>query len=128
MSSDLSLTILSGRLAVCRLPAEAQIPDWAHSGELSAIVRTGDELSIVCEQTSVPAQIKAEKNWRAFKVQGPLEFSQVGVLAALAQPLAQAGVSIFAVSTYDTDYVLVKEHSINQVVQVLRQSGFTVFT
>jgi len=93
---------------------------------LSSIVRTEDELSIVCEQHLVPAQIKAERNWRAFKVQGPLEFTQVGVLAALAQPLAQAGVSIFAISTFDTDYVLVKEQSLDQAVHVLRQSGFTV--
>lgn len=128
MIPDLSLTLLVGRLAVCRLPAAAQIPDWAHSGELSAIVRTRDELSIVCEQHFVPEQTKVERNWRAFKVHGPLEFSQVGVLAALAQPLAQAGVSIFAISTFDTDYILVKEHSIDQAVHVFRQSGFTVVT
>ena len=128
MNPGLSLTLLAGNLAVCQLPADAQIPDWAYSGELSVIVRTRDELSLVCEQHFVPAQIRVEKNWRAFKVQGPLDFSQVGVLAALAQSLAQAKVSIFAISTFDTDYVLVKEHSIDLAVQALRQSGFHVST
>jgi len=128
MIPNLSLTLLAGKLAVCQLPATAQIPDWAYSGEMSVIVRTRDELSIVCEQHFVPVQIRAEKNWRAFKVRGPLDFSQVGVLAALAQSLAQAQVSIFAISTFDTDYVLVKEHSIDLAVQALRQSGFHVAT
>jgi len=126
MNPDLALTLLQSKLAVCQLAAAAQIPDWAYTGQFSAIVKTQEELSLVCEQNLVPAQIKAERNWRAFKVQGPLEFTQVGVLAALAQPLAQAGVSIFAISTFDTDYVLVKEQSLDQAVRVLRQSGFTV--
>jgi hypothetical protein len=126
MNPDLSLTLLQSKLAVCQLAAAAKIPDWAYTGQFSAIVKTQEELSLVCEQNLVPAQIKAERNWRAFKVQGPLEFTQVGVLAALAQPLAKAGVSIFAISTFDTDYVLVKEQSLDQAVRVLRQSGFTV--
>jgi uncharacterized protein len=129
MTPDLQLTLLSSKLAVCRLSAEAQIPDWAYpGGELLAIVRTRDELSVVCEQRFVPPQIKAERDWRALKVQGPLDFSQVGVLAALALPLAQAGVSIFAISTFDTDYVLVKDQVLGQAVQILRQSGITIST
>lgn len=123
---ELTLILLESKLAVCQLPAEAPIPEWAFAGEFSAIVKTPDELSIVCEQRLVPTQIRVENGWRAFKVQGPLDFSQVGVLAGIARPLAQAGVSIFVISTFDTDYLLVKEVFLDQSVRVLRQNGFTM--
>lgn len=124
--TDLPLIILPERLAVCRLPVEADIPDWARPGDLLAIVRTNNELSVVCNERYVPPEVRAERGWRALQVQGPLEFAMVGVLASLAVPLARAGVSIFAVSTFDTDYVLFKEDALDRAVSALTQAGFLV--
>ena len=120
------LTVLAQRTAICRLAPEEEIPSWVQNDGLTALVRTPDEFSVVCDERSVPDYIKVEKGWRIFKVQGPLEFSQVGVLAAIAMPLAQAGVSIFAMSTFDTDYILVKESSLVMAINALRNAGHEV--
>jgi len=126
LETDLPLVILPDRLAVCRLAADALFPDWARPGYLLALVRTPDELSVVCEERLVPPEVKAERGWRAFQVQGPLDFSLVGVLAALLTPLGMAGVSVFALSTFETDYILVKENSLERAIQALVQAGFLV--
>ncbi len=126
VATDIPLVILPGRLAVCRLPAEAPFPEWAVPGDLLALVRTPDELSVVCQERLVPPEIKAERGWRLLQVQGPLDFSLVGVLAAIVTPLAEAGISIFALSTYETDYVLVKESLLERAIQALTQAGFLV--
>ena len=105
------MKVLDGRLSVCRLPASDRVPSWAlelHEGFVS-ITRTPDELSIVCPEEAVPPDTTVEEGFRALVVPGPIPFTETGVLAALAAPLAAAGISIFAVSTYDTDYVLVRE-------------------
>lgn len=125
-ATDLPLIILAERLAVCRLPAEAPYPDWARPGELLALVQTGDELSVVCTERYVPPDVRAERGWRALQVQGPLDFALVGVLASIVVPLARAGISIFALSTFDTDYVLVKEEALDRAVSALTQAGFLV--
>jgi hypothetical protein len=126
METDLPLVILPNRLAVCRLAADAPFPDWARLGYLLALVRTPDELSVVCEERLVPPEIRAERGWRALQIQGALDFSLVGVLAAILAPLAQAGVSIFTVSTYETDYILVKEGALERAVLSLTQAGYLV--
>jgi hypothetical protein len=93
---------------------------------LQAIIRTTDELCIICNENNVPANITAEPNWRALKVQGPLVFSEVGVIASLANPLAEAGVSIFVISTFETDYILVKKRDLEAAVEKLREAGHSV--
>jgi enamine deaminase RidA (YjgF/YER057c/UK114 family) len=107
----MDLTVLPEPLAICRLPASARIPSWAleEHESLSAITRAPGELSIVCPEEAVPPDVQYEGGWRALQVPGPIPFETTGVLASIAQPLAAAGISIFAISTYDTDYVLVKE-------------------
>jgi hypothetical protein len=122
----LDLTPLPERLAVCRLPADAPLPAWAMTGPWSSITRTADELSIVCREREAPGDVIAERGWRALKVAGPLDFGLTGVLAALAGPLAEAGVSLFAVSTYDTDYVLVKADRLAEAVRALIAAGHRV--
>jgi len=119
--SKLSLSVLPETLAVCRLEKDAQIPSWATNNPVFfSITRTRDELSIVCDQSVVPEDIQnVEKNWRALKVEGPLDFSLTGILASLAQPLAEAEISIFAISTFDTDYVLTKSENLEATVKVL---------
>lgn len=123
---NIPLSVLRVRLAVCRLPAEAAWPDWAMEGTLLALVRTPQEVSIVCEERYVPPEVKAERGWRALRVEGPLDFSLVGILASITAPLAAAGVSIFALSTFDTDYVLVKETSLEKTRQALELAGLQV--
>jgi len=120
------LSVLAQRVAICRLSPDEEFPPWVQNVGLTAFVRTPDEFSVVCDERSVPDHIKAEKGWRILKVQGPLEFSQVGVLAAIAMPLAQAGVSIFAISTFDTDYILVKDTTLMLAIVVLRNTGHDV--
>jgi enamine deaminase RidA (YjgF/YER057c/UK114 family) len=117
----MNVTVLPELLAVCRLGAADRVPSWAlelHEG-LVSITRTPDELSVVCPDEAVPPDVEVEAGWRALKVPGPIPFDQVGVLAGLAAPLAAAGISIFAVSTYDTDYVLVKEADLERALAAL---------
>jgi hypothetical protein len=122
----LSLILSSNRLAVCRLDGDAPVPDWALRPGWFSITRTEEELSVVCPQVLVPESIRAERGWRALRIAGVLDLSQVGVLASLASPLAGAGISLFALSTYDTDYLLVKEHDLSRAVEVLVAAGHAV--
>lgn len=124
--SPLTLFLLPETFAVCRLPAGAALPPWATSGSLYAVTRTADELSIVCVQTQVPDGVVCQPGWRCLQVAGPLDFALTGVLASLAGPLAAAGVSIFAISTYDTDYLLLPGSALAGAVTALRNAGHTV--
>jgi hypothetical protein len=104
------------------------LPPWARprEGEFLSITRTRDELSIIVAQSRAAAAVKCEPNWRAFKVRGPLDFSQVGIIAGLSGALADAGVSIFALSTYDTDYVLVKQGDLDRAASALGRAGYPI--
>ena len=105
------LQALAGRYAVARLPAEEPLPAWAAlsaTGELVSITRTDDELSIVCAEGAVPAEVRAERDFVGWRVAGVVDFAATGVLSSLTAPLAAAGVSVFALSTFDTDYLLVR--------------------
>lgn len=114
-------------LGVVRLDAGATIPDWAIQAKgFTSITRTAEELSIVCLEGQIPKEAKKEMGYQAFKVEGPLDFALTGILASIATPLAQAGISIFAVSTFDTDYILVKKDKAAQATSVLRTAGHTV--
>lgn len=122
----LDLILLPSTFAVCKLPADAPIPGWAADGTLSSITRTADELSIVCEELRVPQGVKCELQWKCFRVAGSMPFSMVGVLAALVQPLADVGISMFAVSTFDTDYVFVKADDLEKAQRVLKEAGHSI--
>jgi hypothetical protein len=122
----LHLTLLPAQFAICRLPAGSALPEWATPGALSSVSWTADETSVVCEQTSVPAGVKCDGGWRAFKVAGPMDFDLPGILLSIAKPLADAEIGILAVSTFDTDYVLVKEATFEAAVVALREYGHTV--
>jgi hypothetical protein len=122
----LTLSLLSDSYAICRLPASAALPGWALIGPFYAVTRTREELSIVCHEHVVPPGVTCARGWRGLMVAGPLEFGLTGVLANLAVPLAEAGVSIFAISTYDTDYLLVREHQLVTALDALRRAGHTI--
>jgi uncharacterized protein len=118
---------MPGALAIARLEAGAPAPAWASAGgPLVAVVRTAAELSVVCEEGAVPDGVRATRDWRAIEVSGPLDLAMTGVLVSVAVPLADAGVPIFAVSTYDTDYVLVPGARLHDAVAALRAAGHHV--
>jgi hypothetical protein len=123
---NLNLSVLPSRYAICRLSPEAPIPDWAKADDFLSITRTGDELSIVCLETGVPEGVNADRGWRCFKLEGPLDLSLTGILASLLGPLAEARIGIFAVSTFDTDYLLVKDENLARATTVLIQSGHRI--
>lgn len=125
MKTSLSFEELSGRYAVCRLAPGEPVPAWVPSGGVVSCTRTHDELSIVCMEGSVPPDVQAERGWRGFRIRGALDFSLVGVLAEVAQCLADAGISLFCLSTYDTDYFLVKEDAFDRAKEHLVGRGHT---
>ncbi len=125
-STHLNLSILPDMYAVCQMPSKTPIPVWATASSFYSVTQTSDETSIVCESKEVPAGVKAKLNWRMIKVEGHLDFSLTGILASLTVPLANAQISVFVVSTFDTDYLLVQNESFSKAVKVLRESGFTV--
>ena len=116
----LTLEISELELAICRLPPTSSIPDWIGKSDFISVTRTQDELSIVCREDLVPDDVKAEPNWRMLGIKGPLDFSMTGVLASLVNPLADAGIAVFAISTYDTDYLLVKADCFEQALEFLQ--------
>lgn len=115
--------MLPDRLAICRLDPTDSVPDWASTGPFHSITRTAAELSVVCPEFAVPDGVKSVPGWRALKVDGVLDFALTGILASLAQPLAAARVSLFAFSTYDTDYVLVRENDVARAIGALTEAG-----
>jgi hypothetical protein len=126
MVKSLSLCILPGRLAVCRLPSDAPLPKPPSSTSFWSATRTEEELTIVLSEEAVSASWKAERGWRCLKVLGPLDFGLTGILASLAISLAKAGIPIFAISTYNTDYILVKEENLEKAKEALLANGYIV--
>ena len=123
---QLSLSLLPGRLAVCRLGPNEAIPQWVFSTSFWSVTRTDEELSLILPEELVPSGWKAEKGWRCLKVLGPLDFSITGIIASLSTPLARAGIPIFTISTYDTDYLLVRSGDVDRAKEVLSEHGFRI--
>jgi hypothetical protein len=121
------LTVWPGRWAVCRLAPDAAVPAWAsRPTPLTVIARTDTELSIVAPEAVVPADGIVERGFRVLALEGPIPFTTTGVIAAVARPLADAGISLFPIATYDTDYIMVKEVDLDRAERVLRQAGWLV--
>jgi len=115
----LTLSILPEKLGICHFEKNSSIPEWAKNISFCSITRTEDELSIVCPQDKIPGGVLVEKNWRAFKVQGPLGFSLTGIVASFSKPLAEAEISILYIDTYETSYVLVEEKNLKKAKKIL---------
>lgn len=122
----LTLSLLPGTYAVSRLGSEARLPRWATSGRFFSVTRTTEELSVVCQERAIPGEVTREGGWRCLKVLGPLDFGLTGILASLTAPLAEAGISTFAISTYETDYIMVKAVDLERAVEVLSSSGHQI--
>lgn len=126
MTQRLDLSLLPSRYAICRLSPDANVPDWVWPGAFSSATRTREELSLICEESRVPPGFRAERSRRALRVHGPLDFALTGIIASLSAPLAAAGISIFVVSTFDTDYLLVHESTLEESILALEQAGHTI--
>lgn len=123
MPLKLKLDLLPETLALCHLDRNAPIPPWAKGENFLSISRTSDELSIICPQGQVPEGVKKDGGWRCLKVGGTLDVSITGVLAALTMPLAVENISVFAVSTFSTDYLLIQKKHLDKAINILIRSG-----
>ena len=120
---NLNLSLLKDTFAICSLDKNHPIPLWATEGSFFSITHTGNELSIVCNEQSVPHGIKSDKDWKCLKVEGPLDFSLIGIIANISTALAKEEISVFTVSTYDTDYILVKSSLLDKAIAALNKIG-----
>jgi len=123
MLRNLNLSLLPYEYAVCRLHPDEHIPYWALLGDFVSLTRTPEELSIICRQDNVPADIQAERGWKCVQVHGAFDFATAGVNASLALPLAEADISVLAVATYATEYLLVQEKHVERAIRVMAQAG-----
>jgi hypothetical protein len=119
----LKFRVVPGSFAICRLAAGSPIPDWALHGTFSSLTRTEEELSIVCESRKVPPEANHHAPWICLQLEGPFPFSETGILTSFIDPLAEVGVPIFAISTYDTDYVLIREDFADIALSALQSAG-----
>ena len=126
MSGTLSLSLFPGALAVCRLAPDAPLPAWATAGGFHSVTRTPSELSVVCGAELVPDGVTCEGGGRALAVDGKLDFGMVGVLSRLLGPIARGGIGVLAISTYDTDWILVREGDLDRTLAILERSGHPV--
>jgi uncharacterized protein len=125
----LKLLVLRDRFAICLLDRHAPVPVWAMQDDLYFIARTADELSLICPEANVPNEgIRCARGWRCLEITEPypLDFSLVGALASILSPLSAAGISSMAVSTYNTDYLLVESDKLDRAVHALEQRGIQV--
>lgn len=126
LNQNLKLTVLDEKLAVLKLPPAEPVPSWAWPGEFVSISRTPEELSIVCSEGNIPEGIDNSGDWRVLKFDGILDFSLTGILAGIAGRLAEAGISIFAVSTFNTDYILVRDKDLLGAIVVLEKAHYQI--
>jgi uncharacterized protein len=125
---NLNLSLLEGRFAVVQLEPKSPVPAWALEGEFFTVSKTSEELSIVCLESNVPtnSNMRLERDWACLKLQGPFEFSLTGILLSVLEPLAKVNVGIFALSTFNTDYVLVKAENLEKTIVALEGAGHLV--
>jgi hypothetical protein len=128
LKTKLKFRVISGSFAVCRLSVADPVPQWATKGIFTSVTRTAEELSIVCAAENVPQEHKSETPWTCLKIEGPFAFSQIGILRGFITPLVEAGISIFTIATYDTDYVLVQKPIADKAIQALQDAGHELLT
>jgi len=119
----LTFRMLAGSYAIVRLSADSTVPNWSSCGEFTSVTRTPEELSIVCPIENLPTDVTSPHRWACLKLQGPFPFSMTGVLLSFIEPLSRNQVPIFAISTFDTDYVLVQEEHVHAALNLLREAG-----
>lgn len=122
----LTLRLLPAAFAICRLEPDAPLPGWLPRRGFTATIRAAEELCVYCDESAVPQDVRAVRGWRAFELVGPFDFSESGVIAAVAAPLAEAGISISVLATYDTDYIFVRNAALESAAEILQAAGHRV--
>ena len=122
----LTFTLLPGTFSVCRLAPSDPVPPWADAAPFCSITRTADELSVICPGAAVPEGVAAAPGWRCLKLEGPFDFSETGLVASFSTALARAGISLMAVCTYDTDYLLVRQTDLEKAIATLEASEYRI--
>jgi len=123
MALKLKFWLTRSNYGIVRLAPEAAVPEWALQGEFTSVTRTREELSIVCPIENLPREVNSPHRWICLKLDGPFPFSQTGVLLSFIEPLSKNGIPIFAVSTFDTDYVFIQEEWSGAGLDFLRRAG-----
>jgi hypothetical protein len=119
-TQKLTLSVLPEKLGICHFAKNSYIPDWAKDISFCSITRTPDELSIVCSQDKIPGGVLFEEDWRTFRLEGCVDgMYSVGIIASLSKPLAEAGISIFNISTYETNYLMVEDKNLQKATEIL---------
>ena len=125
--ATLRLTLLAERAALCRFAPDAPVPAWTGGArQFLTVSRTPTELSIVADERAMPSDVEAQRGYHILRVEGPLPLDLIGVFAALASPLADAGIPIFPIATFDTDYLLVRDAEIERALATLRTAGHMI--
>lgn len=122
----LTLQLLPTSFAICQLEPEAALPAWIPRRGFTATIRAEDELTVYCDERAVPLDVRAERGWRALEFVGPFAFNETGVIAAIAVPLAEAGISISVLATYNTDYLFVRNEAVESAAEILQAAGHRV--
>jgi hypothetical protein len=120
------LNLIEGTFGVCKLREIDEVPEWAKNDKFVSVTRTNEELSIVCSEEDIPQDITAELHWKILKIEGILDFSLIGIIAKISSILTEKGISIFVISTFNTDYILIKDENINKSICALEEEGYII--
>lgn len=123
---ELVLSTFDGLFAICKLNPQTKIPNWALKGEFYSITRTSEELSILCPQKIIPDEITSVGRWRGLKIEGPFQFTEIGILNSITAPLASVKISLLSISTFDTDYVFIQDDQFEDALLILAANGHEV--
>jgi hypothetical protein len=123
----LTLIVLKDKYAIKKLHTNSDIPDWVNDSDFYSVTKTRDELSIVCKQQDpIKNVLNINKDWKILKLRGPLDFSSIGIIAAISGILKKNKIPIFTISTYETDYILVKNDDLNKTAASLKAKGYQI--
>jgi len=122
----MKLKLLCPEFSVCKFSPKSKIPLWALESEYVFLSRTSDELSVLCPTIIIPLSVRSDRGWRCFRVDGDLEFEQIGVVSTVSTPLANAGISLFLVSTHDRDYVFLRQEKLTKAIEIYKDQKFQI--
>ena len=122
----MKLKLLKPTYSICKLSPDNEVPSWALTSSTFFLSKTSDELSIICPATEIPSEVKVSNGWRCIRVDGDLEFDEIGVVTTVSSPIANKGISLFLVSTHDRDYVLIHKDDLDNAISEYEKKGFSI--
>jgi uncharacterized protein len=125
---NIDFTLLKGDYSIYRLKKDSAIPSWVSESDFCSVTRTKEELSIICKDAGIKADIdiRTDRSWRILKINGPLDLSLIGIIADISNLLKDNKIPVFTISTYDTDYILIKFQYLSETISVLRNAGYKI--